>query len=301
MRLNRKWLYLGGLVTILTLLLTLTLALPAGAVGHLDPGNLSTDDDYVSPSDDGDDMIEVTLSNSGLDITQTVEDDGDFGPVTLKVNNPIMAVTYSSITVDLFDGMSTGDLLAVDLNDDDDTLDYKGMVTKVLPITGDVSIDYGPRGASTVTSGKVGTPSVRNRADGIIEFPINANLVEGDTIVLSFETSPQETALLNASGDSGSFDLLAVEDAAGPSGDYSATVMAAQEVIISMTGGIVHEQHLVPSGLSGYVEVDDEEITKFYTDATTSTALTIPDGGMSSVVSGCRLLNRLFATWTSLA
>ena len=29
------------------------------------------------------DMIEVTLTNSGLDITSTVEDDGDFGPVTL--------------------------------------------------------------------------------------------------------------------------------------------------------------------------------------------------------------------------
>ncbi len=282
MRLNRKWLYLGGLVTIMTLLLTLTWALPAGAVGQLDPGNLSTDDGYVSPTDDGGAMIEVTLSNSGLDITQTVEDDGDFGPVTLTVNNPIMAVTYSSITVDLLDGTSTSDLLDVDLKDDDTTLDYEGMVTKVLPITGDVSIDYGPRGESSVTSGQVGTPSVRNRADGIIEFPINANLDVDDTIVLSFETSPQETGLLNVSGDSGNFDLLAVEDPAGPSGDYSATVMAAQEVTISMTGGIVHEQHPVPAGLSGYVEVDDEEITKFYADATTSTELTIDDGGLTS-------------------
>ena len=275
-RLNRKWLYLGGLVTIMTLLLTLTLALPAGAVGQLDPGNLSTDDGYVSPSDDGDAMIEVTLSNSGLDITQTVEKDGDFGPVTLTVaDRGISAVNYSSVTVDLLDGGSTGGLLVVALDDD-------VMVADVLPITGDVSIDYGPRGESSVTSGQVGSPTVRNRADGIIEFPINANLVEGDTIVLSFETSPQETGLLNVSGDSGNFDLLAVEDPAGPSGDYSATVMASEAVTISMTGGIVHEQHPVPSGLSGYVEVDDEEITKFYTDATTSTTHTIPDGGLPS-------------------
>ena len=277
MRLNRKWLYLGGLVTIMTLLLTLTWALPAGAVGQLDPGNLSTDDGYVSPTADGDDMIEVTLSNSGLDITQTVEDDGDFGPVTLTVAQNIDAVNHASITVDLELGTSTGSLLTVDLNGD--------TVDDVLPITGDVSIDYGPRGASSVTSGQVGTPIVRNRAEGIIEFPINANLDGGetpDTIVLSFETSPQETGLLNVSGDSGNFDLLAVEDPAGPSGDYSATVMASEAVTISMTGGIVHEQHPVPSGLSGYVEVDDEEITKFYTDATTSTALPIPDGGMSS-------------------
>ena len=27
-------------------------------------------------------MIEVTLTNAGLDITNTVESDGDFGPVT---------------------------------------------------------------------------------------------------------------------------------------------------------------------------------------------------------------------------
>ena len=158
------------------------------------------------------------------------------------------------------------------------------MVSDVLPITGDVSIDYGPRGDSSVTSGQVGSPSIRNRADGIIEFPINANLVEGDTIVLSYETSPQETALLNASGDSGNFDVLAVESAAGPAGDYSATVIAAEEVVIKMHSdvdgnnpGIIHEQHAVPSGLSGYLEVDDEPITKFYTDATLTEEVTIDD------------------------
>ena len=263
MRLNRKWLYLGGLVTILTLLLTLTWALPAGAVGQLDPGNLSTDDGYVSPDPDVDDgdMIEVTLSNSGLDITQTVEDDGDFGPVTLTATARILAVEHSSITVDLAANSSTGGLLSVAL--DDDVM----QVDDVLPITGDVSIDYGPRGKSTVTSGKVGSPTVRNRADGIIEFPINANLDVGDTIVLSYETSPQETALLNVSGDSGNLDLLAEEDAAGPAGDYSAMVMAAEEVVINIGSDIVHEQHPVPSGLQGYVEVDDEEIDKFYSDS----------------------------------
>ena len=92
---------------------------------------------------------------------------------------------------------STDSLLDIDLGTDRED--------DVLPITGDVSIDYGPRGQSSVTSGQVGDPSVRNRADGIIELPINANLDNNDTIVLSYETSPQETALLNASGDSGQF------------------------------------------------------------------------------------------------
>ena len=104
----------------------------------------------------------------------------------------------------------------------------------------------------------------------------------GDTIELSFETSPQETALLNVSGDSGNFDLLAVESAAGPAGDYSATVIAAQEVIIEMNSsvpgnnlGIVHEQHAVPGGLRGYVEFEDEEIlTKRYSDWTATGGFT---------------------------
>ena len=114
-------------------------------------------------------------------------------------------------------------------------------------------------------------------------------------IVLSYETSPQETALLNASGDSGNFDVLAVESAAGPAGDYSATVMAAEEVVIKMHSdvagnnpGIIHEQHPVPSGLSGYLEVDDEPITKFYTDATLTTEVTIDDEG-SLERCGCKL------------
>ena len=62
--------------------------------------------------------------------------------------------------------------------------------------------------------------------------------------------------------------------------------MAAEEVIIEMhsdvpgdNNGIVHEQHAVPSGLRGFIEVDDEEITKFYTDANLTTEVTIPDAG----------------------
>ena len=86
MRLNRKWLYLGGLVTILTLLLTLTLVLPAGAVGQLDRGSLDTDDGYVSPTADGDSMIEVTLTNCGLGSHHDRGDGGDIDPVVITVH-----------------------------------------------------------------------------------------------------------------------------------------------------------------------------------------------------------------------
>ena len=100
MRLNRKWLYLGGLVTILTLLLTLTLVLPAGAVGQLDPGSLDVDTGYVSPDSDlpaKDRMIEVTLTNSNLDDTRTVAEDGDFEAVMIEVQQDISAREVSRI------------------------------------------------------------------------------------------------------------------------------------------------------------------------------------------------------------
>ena len=266
MRLNRKWLYLGGLVTILTLLLTLTLVLPAGAVGQLDRGSLDTDDGYVSPTADGDSMIEVTLANAGLDLVSSVEDDGDIDPVVITVLEDLDAATHSLIRINL----ETGDALPSGVERTLPTM----YASDVLPITGNLSINFDPN--TSVGKGDVGTPVIVNPAIGLIEIPILADLDENETIELSFETSPQETALLNVSGDSGNFDLLAVESAAGPAGDYSATVIAAQEVIIEMNSsvpgnnlGIVHEQHAVPGGLRGYVEFEDEEIvTKRYSDWT---------------------------------
>ena len=83
----------------------------------------------------------------------------------------------------------------------------------------------------------MGSPVVRNQADGIIDIPVRATIEAGETITLTYDTSPQETALLNVSGDSGNFDLLAVESPSGPSGDYSAAVVAAEDVVIHMSSG----------------------------------------------------------------
>ena len=280
MRLNRKWLYLGGLVTILTLLLTLTLVLPAGAVGQLDRGSLDTDNGYVSPDPDVEngDMIEVTLSNAGLDRVSTVEDGGDIDPVVITTPSHVSAASVSLIRVNIEADEASPAGVMVDLPEGTATTD-------VLPITGALSIDF--EAANSVPKSALGTPVIVNAANGLIEIPVRADIDSpNNRITLSYETSPQETALLNVSGDSSNFDLLAVESAAGPAGDYSATVMAAEEVIIEMhpdvrgdNNGIVHEQHAVPSGLRGFIEVDDEEITKFYTDANLTTEVTIPDAG----------------------
>ena len=155
--------------------------------------------------------------------------------------------------------------------DDSDDPDYR----EVLPITGNLVIDYGPSGESSVTSSEVGTPIIKNATEGIIELPINAELEEGDTIILHYTTSPQETALVSIAGDSSDFDVVLIEDREGPSGEYLSTVEVAESVVLNLgtddTLGLIHEQHAVPGGLTGFVEFEDEDIAKRYTDAGATT------------------------------
>ena len=274
MRLNRKWLYLGGLVTILTLLLTLTLALPAGAVGQLDDGSLSTDVDYVSPDlelDDVDDRtVKVTLSNSDLDGTKSIADDGDYDPVevrfiTVAGDTGVNALDTSRIRIDL-----SGDV-AADGAENEGTIAGNPATVRVtlptgdsadiLPIIGDVSVDDK---TSAPTARKLGTPSVINRVDGLIDIPIVASLGTGDVIYLTFNTSPQETALVNVEGDHADFDLLTVESSRGPAGDYSGSFVVAESVEISLSDGIQDEQHEVRRGLQTNLEFNEQEIIDRY-------------------------------------
>ena len=294
MRLNRKWLYLGGLVTILTLLLTLTLALPAGAVGTLDEGSLSTDVDYVSPDtvnlgepDAGKPhprAVKVTLANGDLNKTQTVERDGDFEAVELTVTGVgtpgrIDPVAFPTVLVNILNGTSTigvgtTGLLMVEIPDADDDPgdliendetpgeDYAGAVAKILPITGAFAIDFDAN--NSIDESDVGTVRVINPVEGLIEIPIRATLALNKKIVLSYTTSPQETALVNIEGDHGDFDLLTTESPAGPYGEYSSSFVVADSVEINIGSDIKHEQHEVPSELQGNLEIRNEEILARY-------------------------------------
>ena len=145
MRLNRKWLYLGGLVTILTLLLTLTLALPAGAVGTLDQGNISVDKDYVSPTiESGSDMglkartIMVTLDNEDLNSTQSVRKGGDEGPVTITVDYRIDATQTGAFRVQLnaITGRLRHDCSRRKDGDDNAADTTEAAAARILPIVG---------------------------------------------------------------------------------------------------------------------------------------------------------------------
>ena len=147
----------------------------------------------------------------------------------------------------------------------------RASVGAILPITGALVVDY-DASDDRVERG-VGTPRIINAAKGLIELPISDDLEVGDTIVLSYETSPQETALVNIGGDSDDFDLLVVEEVGSPA-DYVAKFEVANQVTIRMhsdVGGnastIVHEQHSVPSGLQGNLVIEDEEISNRYSDA----------------------------------
>ena len=263
MRLNRKWLYLGGLVTILTLLLTLTLVLPAGAVGQLDPGTLSTDADYVSPDmdlPDDDRTVKVTLSNGDLDGLETVGrgDDPDHPVVEFVVSERIDATNVASITVNIRAKAGTSGV----------TTALRTDTELILPVVDNLELLFDREtveDSGTVDPNELGDPVIRNRADGIIDIPVLASIEVGETIALAYDTSPQETALVNVSGDSDNFDLLTIESAAGPATDYSGTFVAADRVVLDM-GNVVHEQHRVPSGLRGFVEFEDEAIAKRYSD-----------------------------------
>ena len=272
MRLNRKWLYLGGLVTILTLLLTLTLVLPAGAVDHLNNGSLATDVDYVSPDttnlDADDRMIEVTLTNDSLDDTITVEEDGDFGAVSIEVIEVISPRTTTEITVEID---SPADQSPISVHLPEGISFAFANVGAILPVTGALVVDSDE--TATVVANALGTPRIINAVKGLIRIPVSDDLEVGDMIVLSYETSPQETALANVGGDSDNFDVLAVEEVGGPA-DYIADFEVAGQVTIRMhsdVGGnastIVHEQHSVPSGLQGNLVIEDEEISNRYSDA----------------------------------
>ena len=274
MRLNRKWLYSGGLVAILTLLLTLTWVLPAGAVGTLDEGNVDTDVDYVSPDLDLDRenatdphprAVTVTLSNSDLDTSKTVGVDNDLGGVRIQLGADASSARFDSLRLLLNTTEAQG--AEVPGNPTVTYLKDGETAASLLPITGELAIQVGPDATDKALASDLGAPRIINAVNGLIEIPLLDDLSSGAEIFLSYTTSPQETALVNVIGDLGNFDLLTIEDPAGPAGEYEGSVIVASEVLIDIgTGddaGLVHEQHAVPSGLEGYVE-SREEIRKRY-------------------------------------
>ena len=292
MRLNRKWLYLGGLVTILTLLLTLTLVLPAGAVGRLDNGSIIADKAFVSPNlDDADDRtVKATVTNSALDSTEIIDDDNDaVDQVVLTVGDrPITPTGTQLLVVDLNVGTSTTNAPAE--SGGDPGIEVTDLSNRHLPVLSDLKVvgDFDTSGddAGSFRASDLGTPVIRNAGGGVFEIPVNGIIPAGSEIELSYVTSKQETALANVRGDSANFDILTVEGANTP-GEYSETFIVADpaRVTLDTAGDAIHEQYAIPSGLRGYIEYDNERISTFYGEFNPVTG-TLSEGALAADLAG---------------
>ena len=210
-----------------------------GPDGQESDFNLNTDDDM-----DDDDVILVAIDatvQEGDEFRIRLSDERDFSP----------DANYSLPNIgDPGDALpDSGDVLPiVDRNGD-------GRVRLA-----DIEIVDDEDGSTTIGPDEVTLIEILDAGTGSLRFEATEDLSSTDSFGLRFATSPQETALVSVRGDGGSFDLLGVEDAEGASGEYIATFVADEEVIIDMMGGIVHEQHNVPAGLRGNVEINDERI-----------------------------------------
>jgi hypothetical protein len=260
-------------------------AAPPGAT-ELTKGDLSTDIGVVSPTiDDAEDRtIEVTLDNADLNIIDFVGTgpDGQESDFNLNTDDDMDDDDVILVAIDVT--VQEGDEFRIRLSDERDfspdanySLPNIGDSGDVLPDSGDVlpivdrngdgrvrladiEIVDDEDGGTTIGPDEVTLIEILDAGTGSLRFEATEDLSSTDSFGLRFATSPQETALVSVRGDGGSFDLLGVEDAEGASGEYIATFVADEEVIIDMTGGIVHEQHNVPAGLRGNVEINDERI-----------------------------------------
>ncbi len=294
MRLNRKWFYLGGLVTILTLLLTLTLVLPAGAVGRLDPGSLTAGKAFVSPdgavettvSDPATDgTIKVTMTNLALDVVQTVdENNDDILQVVLSVTAAISPTSTDLLVIDLDEAIVNA---PVSNSAGAGVLTTDNAITSAhLPILGGLQVTGSF--INGFASSDIGTPVIRNAADGVIEIPINGTIPSGADIELSYQTSKQQSALVNIRGDSRNFDLLLVEGKTTP-GVHSESFVAVDSDLVTLNPaqGVIHEQHVIPSGLQSYRELEGERISAFSTAHNTdlgTLSSALPAGGVANDV-----------------
>ena len=291
MKSTRRWSYLTGSLTVLVLALIGVLwamsvaAAPPGAT-ELTKGDLSTDIGVVSPTiDDAEDRtIEVTLDNADLNIIDFVGTGPDGQESDFNLNTDDDMDDDDVILVAIDATVQEGDEFRIRLSDERDfspdanySLPNIGDSGDVLPNSGDVlpivdrngdgrvrladiEIVDDEDGGTTIGPDEVTLIEILDAGTGSLRFEATEDLSSTDSFGLRFATSPQETALVSVRGDGGSFDLLGVEDAEGASGEYIATFVADEEVIIDMTGGIVHEQHNVPAGLRGNVEINDERI-----------------------------------------
>ncbi|MCE2404870.1 MAG: hypothetical protein J4F43_06905 [Dehalococcoidia bacterium] len=250
--------------------------------------------------DDAEDReVEVTLTNPALDEIQYVGTGPNDEASDMDLNGDDDKDDDDIVTIELDADVQDGDTFRVELglgsgakttNTDKNytlgNIPAADATDTILPIAdrngdgsitiADIEIVDETVGGATIDGDDVRLLRILDAGDGRLEFEAKENLSDADspTFGLRFATSPQETALVNVRGDNGDFDLLTVESVDGPAGEYTGTFVADDEVIIAMSaavselnpteadrlGTIEDEQHDIPAGLRGNVEIDDEKI-----------------------------------------
>jgi len=258
---TRSWFYLGP-VTITILLLSLLLwVVPAlSGASLLSNGDLSTDKTVVSPDianvTSGSRQVTVTLTNSALDVTDSVTAGGTLEPPLITVPALLAGDTFR-VFIDTLLGDSVGAtiVLAAGVTTDDmlPVVDSAGGAAAASDIT--------ITGETGFNAGEISVSELISATSGSIRFVTSETIAVGSTFNINFHTSPQEAALVNVKGDGvgtalpDNFDVVLVEGSTA--GSYAGSFQIASSVVIDMGTGIgvlntpTHEQHDVPQGLQG--------------------------------------------------
>ena len=270
----------------------------AGAATALSDGVVTTDREFVSTdratTNSGDRTVAVTLTNLGLNTPEYVGSGPDGQTTDFDLDgdgatdgNDVVIVTLNqfvfqnaTFTVRLDDALEpegilytiaaiAGDLITGDivpLVASDGISAPAGSDIRIVPKDdGIVRADAAAAGVD-IGPDEVAVASIVDATAGRIQFRAVTDIGAGETFGIRFVTSPQESALVNVKGDSGNFDLLLVENAAGPAGEYDGSYVVSDSIVIDMglapdtsaLNTITHEQHDVPAALRGNVLFDDE-------------------------------------------
>ena len=297
---TRTWLF-PGIAALLALLLgVLALSLLwgtlAGAATALSDGVVTTDREFVSPDStniaSADRAVGVTLTNLDLNIAQYVGTGPGGETTSLDLDNNGEFDNDDVVLIRMDGFVFQGDTFRVRLDDGAIPDHPYTIIIAAIPAGALTTADQLPMvGSDGVSAATVADVRIVNEEDAIagvdigpdevsvsslldapngrIVFRADTDINAGETFGIRFVTSAQETALVNVKGDAANFDLLLVEDPAGPAGEYDASFVVADSIIIDMglaagtsaLNTITHEQHDVPAALRGNVLFVDEPQT----------------------------------------
>ncbi|MCE2466249.1 MAG: Ig-like domain-containing protein [Dehalococcoidia bacterium] len=292
MKIQRSRYFLGGIGVLLLLLVGILWAVAAVASpSGQTPGTIALDETHVrsdcaaGAADDC--TLKVTVADADLSMTTDVGPDED-RTVQITIDSAgISAARFTTLVVDIDGGEAFTAQDAVKKG----TVQVAPDMDSVLPIVGDVSIDYD----ESTGIGSSDDPDVevtRVRVQGgkqLVDLKLNSGLDGGDIIALSYNTSDEEGTVASVRGDEGTMylnlqeKLGGSESAFGDQGKYSGTFEVAKDVTIDI-GNIQGEQHQVRAGLqtgrqfTENLSVGDADIADNGTVTVTVSNPTLRDG-----------------------